>query len=402
MTNQMEAPLERSSRIRIAIVLGSLAAIGPLSLDMYLPTLPALAEQLGSTTSATQLSLTACMVGLALGQLIAGPISDIRGRRLPLMIGIGLYAIVSVLCFFAPNIWVFVGLRFIQGLAGAAGIVISRASVRDLYSGAELTKFFALLMLINGAAPILAPILGAEVLVFTSWRGVFAILGALGCAMLLAIVFGLKETLPAGRRSSGGIRHTLATFRRLFRDSEFMGYALTQGLVMAAMFAYISGSPFVLQELFGVSPRTYSLIFGMNGAGIIMASQAAGRLAGRVEARRLLAFGLALSSAGALLLMLALVTGAGLTLFLPGFFLLVSSVGLVSTTTTPLALQSQGQQAGSASALLGMMSFIGGGAVAPLVGIGGKDTAVPLVAVIFILVAAALCCFRFMTKPNNR
>ncbi|MDQ0115094.1 multidrug effflux MFS transporter [Paenibacillus harenae] len=395
-TESLAAPTQRGSRLWIAIVLGSLAAIGPLSLDMYLPALPALAEELGSTTSATQLSLTACMLGLALGQLFAGPISDVRGRRVPLIIGIAVYAMVSALCFFAPNIWVFVGLRFIQGLAGAAGIVISRASARDLYSGVELTKFFALLMLINGAAPILAPIVGAEVLVYTSWRGVFAILGVLGTFMLLAILFGLKETLPLNRRSSGGIRNTISTFRRLAVDRSFMGYALTQGFVMAAMFAYISGSPFVLQELFGVSPRTYSLIFGMNGAGIIIASQVAGRLAGRIAARRLLASGLTLSALGAVLLLLALWTGAGLKLIVPGFFLLVSSVGLVSTTTTSLALQSQGQSAGSASALLGMLSFIIGGLAAPLVGIGGNETAIPLVAVIAILVVAAFGCFRFL------
>lgn len=405
-TELIAVPAQRGSRLWIAIVLGSLAAIGPLSLDMYLPALPALAEELGSTTSATQLSLTACMLGLALGQLIAGPISDVRGRRFPLIVGIAVYAIVSALCFLAPNIWVFVGLRFIQGLAGAAGIVISRASVRDLYSGVELTKFFALLMLINGAAPILAPIVGAEVLVFTSWRGVFAILGVLGTLMLLAVVFGLKETLPVNRRSSGGIRGTLSTFRRLAGDRVFMGYALTQGFVMAAMFAYISGSPFVLQELFGVSPRTYSLIFGMNGAGIIIASQVAGRLAGRVAARKLLASGLTLTAAGAVLLLLAIWTNAGLSLIIPGFFLLVSSVGLVSTTTTSLALQSQGQSAGSASALLGMLSFIIGGLAAPLVGIGGNDTALPLVIVIASLVVVAFSCFRFLAaepvKPSAR
>src|SRR5665647_37054 len=170
-----------SSRLWIAIILGSLAAFGPLSIDMYLPALPTLAKALHASTSISQLSLTACLIGLALGQLIVGPISDVRGRRLPLIIGVAVYAIVSLLCVYSPNVEVFIILRFIQGLAGAAGIVISRASVRDLYSGVNLTKFFALLMLVNGAAPILAPIIGAEVLTFTSWRGVFGVLSILGC-----------------------------------------------------------------------------------------------------------------------------------------------------------------------------------------------------------------------------
>ncbi|WP_188998798.1 multidrug effflux MFS transporter [Paenibacillus nasutitermitis] len=394
-------PATGSSRLWLAIVLGSLAAFGPLSMDMYLPALPSLAAELGSTTSVTQLSLTACLLGLALGQLLAGPLSDVRGRRVPLIIGVAVYAVVSLLCVFSPNIWVFIGLRFIQGLAGAAGIVISRASVRDLYSGVELTKFFALLMLVNGAAPILAPIIGAEVLTFTSWRGVFGLLSILGVLMLLAVLFGMKETLPTDRRSSGGMAHTLATFRRLMSDSLFMGYALTQGFVMAAMFAYISGSSFVLQELFGVSPRMFSLIFGINGAGIIAASQIAGRLAGRVHERNVLGSGLMMAAFGGALLLLAAALHAGLYLVLPGFFLVVSSVGLISTTTTSLALQSQAKSAGSASALLGMLSFIIGGAAAPLVGIGDNQNAWPLAIVMSALVVAAVLCFFFVARRGR-
>jgi DHA1 family bicyclomycin/chloramphenicol resistance-like MFS transporter len=390
-----------SSRLWTAIILGSLAAFGPLSLDMYLPALPKLASELNATTSVTQLSLTACLLGLALGQLIAGPISDVRGRRLPLIVGVAIYAIVSILCVYSPSIEVLIILRFIQGLAGAAGIVISRASARDLYSGVELTRFFALLMLVNGAAPILAPILGAEVLQFTSWRGVFGVLCLSGILMLLGVIFGLKETLPVERRSRGGIRNSLKTFRRLLRDSTFMGYALTQGFVMAAMFAYISGSSFVLQELFGVSPQIYSLIFGINGAGIIIAGQIAGRLAGRVKERKLLGAGLVLSTSGGLLLLVTALTHQGLYLIIPALFLVVSSVGIIATMTSSLALQNQGQSAGTASALLGMLSFIIGGIVAPLVGIGGTLTILPLAIVIAVLVLAAVTCFVFLSKKTS-
>lgn len=394
--------MPRRSRLLIAIILGSLSGIGPLSIDMYLPALPTLAEELGASTSVTQLSLTACLLGLALGQLIVGPISDVRGRRIPLLTGIAIYAIVSLLCVFSMNIWVFIGMRFLQGLAGAAGIVIARASVRDMYSGVELTKFFALLMLVNGAAPILAPIFGAEVLEYTSWRGVFAVLSLLGMMMLHAVWFGLKETLPAERRSRGGIRNTISTFRRLAGDALFMGYALTQGLVMAAMFAYISGSSFVLQEIFGVSPRIFSLVFGLNGVGIIIASQVAGRLAGRIAVRRLLGVGLSLTAIGSLLLLIATTLDMGLYSVIAAFFLIVSSVGIISTTTTSLALEYQGQSAGSASAMLGMLSFVIGGAAAPLVGLGGKATALPLAIVIALLVAAAIGCFLLLTKSRSK
>ncbi|RIX60420.1 Bcr/CflA family efflux MFS transporter [Paenibacillus nanensis] len=395
-------PLPRSRRLMIAAILGSLSGIGPLSIDMYLPALPTLSEELGASASVTQLSLTACLLGIALGQLIVGPISDVRGRRKPLLIGIAVYVVVSLLCVISPNIWTFIGLRFVQGLAGAAGIVIARASVRDMYAGAELTKFFALLMLVNGAAPILAPMIGAEILTFTSWRGVFAVLAGAGVLMFAAVLTALKETLPQERRLSGGVGTTLRTFKGLLGHPAFMGYAVTQGLMMAAMFAYISGSSFVLQEIYEVTPRGYSLIFGLNGAGIIIASQIAGRLAGKVEARKLLAAGLTLSSAGAILLFVSIWQDLGLAGVIPAFFLVVSSVGIISTTTTSLALQDQGRNAGSASALLGMLSFIFGGAAAPLVGLGGEGTAMPLAVVMLLLVAASVCCFIFLTKRNKK
>lgn len=392
----------RSRRLFLAAVLGSLAAIGPLSIDMYLPALPALAEELQTSASLTQLSLTAFLIGIALGQLIVGPISDVRGRRFPLIFGVVAYTLVSFLCVIAPNIWTFVLLRLAQGLAGAAAIVVARASVRDLYSGVELTRFFALLMLVNGAAPIFAPIIGAEILTVTSWRGVFAVLGFSGLLMLAAVLLGLKETLPLERRSKGGMGNMLLSYKKLLGNRTFIGYALTQGFMMAAMFAYISGSTFVLQQLFGVSPRMFSLIFGLNGLGLIIATQVAGRLAGRIEARRMLGFGLVMAGAGALLLLASALLKLGLVFVIPAFFLVVSSIGVISTTTTSLSLQDQGKSAGSASALLGMLSFIFGGVAAPLVGLGGESTAIPLAAVILLMVALAVVSFILLTGQRKK
>ncbi|KIL42040.1 MFS transporter [Gordoniibacillus kamchatkensis] len=392
---QSEAPA-RPHRLKMALILGALAAFGPLSIDMYLPALPALAQDLHANPSLTQLSLTACLAGLAVGQLVAGPLSDVRGRRMPLMFGLILYAVASFLCSMSPSIEALVALRFIQGAAGSAGIVISRAVVRDMYSGTELTKFFALLMLINGGAPILAPIAGAQLLKFTAWPGVFIVLGVIGMIMLAAVLLALPETLPAQRRSKGGMRGTFSTFWRLLRDRSFMGYALSQGLVSAAMFAYISGSPFVVQNLFGASPQMFSLIFAMNGIGIIIAGQLTGRLAGKIGETKLLVFGLGYAATGGVLLLAMILAGGGLPAILPPLFMVVSSVGIVGTTSFSLAMQKQGQSAGSASALQGLLSLISGGVVAPLVGIGGGGTAIPMGTVIAIADVGAVLCYLFL------
>ncbi|KKO50810.1 multidrug effflux MFS transporter [Paenibacillus sp. DMB20] len=391
-----------AGRIWIVTILGSLTAFGPLSLDMYLPALPTLAQELHTSPSLAQLSLTACLLGLALGQLVAGPISDVSGRRKPLMVGLILYAVTSFLCAVSSSIEALILLRFIQGLGGAAGVVIARAMVRDMYSGTELTKFFALLMLVNGAAPILAPIFGGQLLRFTSWPGVFIVLGAIGIIMFLAVLFGLRETLPESGRSEAGMKNTFKTFGRLLRDRSFMGYALTQGLVSAGMFAYISGSPFVIQDLFGASPQTFSFIFAVNGVGIIVAGQITGRLAGKISEAKLLVFGLLFAAAGGLWLIAMILLGTGLTAILVPLFMIVSSVGIVGTTAFSLAMQNQGHSAGSASALQGLLSLLGGSLVAPLVGIGGTGTAVPMGVVIAAADVGAVILYYFMIVRRKK
>ncbi|SEA37094.1 MULTISPECIES: multidrug effflux MFS transporter [unclassified Paenibacillus] len=391
-----------TSRVRMALILGTLSAFGPLSLDMYLPALPTLADEFQSSTSYAQLSLTACMVGLAAGQLLAGPLSDVRGRRAPLIAGLILYTIASILCLVSPTMGSFVVLRFIQGAAGAAGIVISRAVVRDVYSGPELTRFFSLLMLINGVAPIAAPIIGGQLLAYTSWRGVFILLSIIGILTLVAVVVGLGETLPAERRSSGGLKQTLITFRKIAGDRLFMGYALTQGFVSAGMFAYISGSPFVLQKIYGISPQMFSICFAINGLGIILASQIAGRLAGKVSETRLLIAGLITAALGGTSLLIAILAGGNLISVLIPLFLVVSSVGLVNTASFSLAMANQEKSAGSASALIGVMTFLFGGIVAPLVGLGGEGTAVPMGIVIACADLGALLIYVVMVGKNGK
>ncbi|RUS49070.1 multidrug effflux MFS transporter [Cohnella sp. AR92] len=389
------------SRAGIAVILGILSAFGPFSLDLYLPGLPSVAEDLRTNASMAQLSLTACLIGLAFGQLLAGPLSDVRGRRIPLLVGLALYTVVSFLCLFTPSIGLFLALRFLQGLAGSAGIVISRAMARDLYSGTELTKFYSLLMLVNGLAPIAAPIAGGQLLHVTDWRGVFFVLALIGGATLLAVLLALPESLPKRMRSVGGLRTTLRSFGRIGRNRDFVGYAMSQGLAMAGMFAYIAGSPFVLQDIYGVSPQTFSVIFAVNGFGIILGSQLAGRLAGKVNDRSTLLLGLSLAAAAGVALLAAVLCKAGLWAILPALFIVVSSVGLISTSSFSLAMRDQGESAGSASALLGVLSFIFGGIVSPLVGLGGSDNAIPMGIVIASADVLALAFFFLLAGKKS-
>lgn len=404
LDSSIESPgtISRSKRLWIAIILGSLAAFGPLSIDMYLPALPILAEYFQTSPSFVQLSLTFFLLGLSLGQLFAGPISDIRGRRKPLLIGLVVYFVVSIVCVFSPSIWTFILLRFIQGLAASVGVVISRAVVRDLYSGTELTKFFALLALVNGTAPILAPIAGAQLLRIIPWQGLFIVLGLIGFVMFVIVLFGLSETLPDDRRLRSGIKNTLLTFRNLILDRSFIGYAFSQGLVFAAMFAYISGSPFVVQNIYDASPQIFSLIFAINGLGIMIASQITGRLAGRVEESKLLVFGLCMSFFGGIFLVILLLLQATLLMILVPLFFVVSSVGIVNTAGFSLAMQKQGKNAGSASALLGVLSLAFGGLTSPLVGIGGGESAIPMGLVIVFASSGAVISYFFLVRRKTR
>ena len=380
-------------RLTLILILGSLAALGPLSIDMYLPAFPDMSRSFGASASLIQLSLTACMLGMALGQLIVGPLSDVRGRKRPLMIALLAYLLASLACAMAPTIEVLIALRFIQGAAGASGIVISRAIVRDLFEGPELTRFFAALSLVNGTAPILAPVIGGQLLRFGDWHFVFYLLAILSTLMLLAVALRLPETLPLERRVEGNLTTTLKTFGRLLTDRVFIGYAFAQAFVMGAMFAYISGSPFVLQNIYGASSQQFSFLFGLNGIGIILAAQIAGRLAGRVDSERLMRISLTVVASASIFLFLALTLTDQLIFVMIPLFFVVSSVGLISTLGFTLAMQNYGATAGSASALLGLLPMLVGSLVSPLVGIMGEQSAVPMGLIIMTLDCLALVLY---------
>jgi DHA1 family bicyclomycin/chloramphenicol resistance-like MFS transporter len=378
------------------LILGAISAFGPVSMDTYLPGLPELSRDLGVSASAAQLTLTACLVGLAGGQLIAGPLSDAFGRRRPLLIGLAAFTAASLACAVAPDVWSLTAARLLQGAAGAAGIVIARAVARDLYSGARLARFFSLLLVVNGLAPILAPVVGAQLLHVTDWRGVFVVLAGFGALLFVAVALGLHETLAPDRRHGGGMRVTLATFRRLLAERRFRGYVLSCGLVFAAMFAYIAGSPFVLQDIYGVSEQAFSAVFGVNAAGILGLGALGGRLVERAGPPRLLVIGLGQQVVGAIGLLVAVLADAGLAAVLVALFLVVSSIGLVLPNASALALADHPRTAGSASALLGLCQFVFGAIAAPFVGLGGTGTAVPMAIVIVACALAASLTYELL------
>ncbi|WP_406621070.1 multidrug effflux MFS transporter [Bacillus atrophaeus] len=389
-------------KLGMVLLLGTLASFGPLSLDMYLPALPQVANDLHTTASLAQLSLTFCLLGLALGQIVVGPLSDMKGRRKPLIVSMVFYALSSILCAYSPSVTFLIIMRFIQGFTGAAGIVIARASARDMYSGKELTAFFSMLMLVNGAAPILAPITGGFVLQFSEWPTVFIILAIIGFFIFIAVTAALPESLPIEKRTTGGLKETLQTFRLLLGDRSFMGFAFSQAFILTGMFAYISGSPFVLQNIFGVSAQMFSFLFAVNGAGIIAATQITGRLAAKRDERSLFTFGLILSIIGSIALLAALALNLGIIAVCIALFVIVSCVGIVTTTGFALAMQKQEKGAGSAAALLGLLPFIGGALAAPLVGIAGEENAWPMALSILGFDLLAVLSYVFLVKRNTQ
>ncbi|TCO45836.1 DHA1 family bicyclomycin/chloramphenicol resistance-like MFS transporter [Actinocrispum wychmicini] len=387
-------------KVRFALILGGLSAFAPLSVDMYLPAFPVMTGQLGATQSEIQLTLTTFVVSLALGQAIAGPLSDAFGRRPPLIAGLVLYAVTSVACAFAPSAAVLVVLRFLQGLGAAAGIVISRAQVRDLYSGIAMARFFSSLMLVNGLAPIIAPVIGGQIMRFTSWRGVFVVLAVIGTVLLLATLLGLPETLPSARRRPARIGGVLRSYGRLLGNRVFLGYALTSAVLFAALFGYISGSSFVLQDVYGLSPQQFSLVFGVNSVGIMIAGQVSSLLLRWCSPRALVASGLAIAVTGGAGSIVAVVAGLGLAGLLPPMFLLISSVGLVMPNATALGLADQANTAGAASALIGLTQFLIGGLTAPLAGSGGSS-ALPMVVLMGSAAVLAAACYFGLTSGHQ-
>lgn len=388
----------KKNSVRLAILLAVFSSLGPFTVDTYLPAFPQMMRYFGTTASMIQVSLTACMIGMSIGMLVMGSISDIHGRRKPLLISMIIYLVSSFACVFAPNIEVLIALRFIQGFAASAGVVISRAIVSDLYSGIELTKFFSLLMMFTNLAPLLAPLAGSAVLAFSLWTGVFLFLGVLGILLTSLTAWGLTETLPAEKRVPNNVREFFSNFTILMKDRTFLGYTLMQGFIFVGVFAYISGSPFVYQKIYGISPQLYSLLFSLNGISLILGSQFVKKMAGKIAEQQIVLIGLAVAFISGAAVMLIVFIQGPLHVLVIALFMFVGSTGIISSASFTLAVERQGHIAGSASALLGVSPTLLGAIFGPLVGIAGENSAMPFGSIIFCSGLVAVLIYFVLIK----
>ncbi|MBY6062179.1 multidrug effflux MFS transporter [Microbacterium esteraromaticum] len=360
----------------LLLALGALTAFGPLSLDVYLPSLPQLGSDLGASESLTQFTLSACMIGLALGQLLWGPISDRYGRRMPLFIAITGFIVTSLLCAVAPTIEVLIGIRIVQGLCGAAGMVIARAVVHDLFSGAEAVAAYSTLAAVLGITPVLAPLVGGGVALVSDWRGVFVTLAVIGALLLAVAALAVPETHAPDDRTAGGIRNDLRGIGAALANGPFMLAAATLGLASIALFSYLQMSPFVLQQQYGLSPQGFALVFAANSVGILAAATLNRRLARRAPAQRVVRWSLSIAAAAAVAVLLAGMLDSSLPWLLVPLFVVMSSHGINNPSLTALGLGHITRSAGSASAVLGTVSMLLGALVPPLVSLFGVSAAV--------------------------
>jgi MFS transporter, DHA1 family, multidrug resistance protein len=362
-------------------------------MDLYLPALPALTRDLGAATSMAQLTVTACLIGLALGQLVAGPLSDRLGRSAPLYAGVAAYVAASLLCAVSPSVELLIVARLVQGMAGGVGIVIAQAAGRDLYSGGALIRYYGRLTVLAGLAAIIGPLVGGQLATVTDWRGMFVFLAAIGAVILSGIALVYRETLPSPLRTSGGFGETGRDFRTLLSDHRFTGVVLVQGFVYAALFAYLAGATYVLQGSYGLTPQQYALAFGLNSAGFMVFGYLGGRTSQRWSVTGTLIAGLAMVAFGAFGILAAGAISLPLLAVIVSLLVLVSGVAVTTPPATTLALADYPQLAGTASSLLGMARFGFGGVSAPFVGIAGGAAMLPFGIVTVVSVALAVAAY---------
>jgi DHA1 family bicyclomycin/chloramphenicol resistance-like MFS transporter len=381
-------------------VLAGLSAFAPVTTDLYLPALPRLGRDLGVTTASVEVTLTMCVVGIAVGQLLVGPLSDTLGRRRPLIAGLVLFIASSLGCAAAPSIAVLDVLRLLQGISGATGIVIARAMVRDMYSGVEAARLYATLGAIIPLAPILAPTVGGAILLVTSWRGIFAVQAGVGLVLLAAAALITHETLDPAARHPGSVRGALATYRDLLHSPRYSRVVAAGSLGFAAFFAYISASSFVYQDVLGFSAQAFGLLFAVNGIGLLATNVVNARLVRSVDPERLLRVGLATIAGAGVLTAAAAIAGLGAWALLPLMFAIVCSMGLIMSNSIAVSMALESHRAGSAAALFGASQFFIGAAVAPIVGAAGAS-AVPMGIVMATSGVAALAIGRTITRARD-
>lgn len=369
--------------LRLTLVLGALEAFGPLSMDLYMPQLPQLAETLGTSDALAQATMSVCMIGLGLGQLVAGPLSDRFGRKPPLIVGVLLFAVLSLVCAFAPTVELLLVARFLQGLAGSAGMVVCMAVARDLFSGIALSRMLSLLAIVTASTPIVAPVIGGQLARFMDWRGVFVVLAGIGVALLFVAIFGLRETLPHERRHAGAmVGGTASHMSQILRDPLFVAILIAGCLGGLSFFAYLSMSSFVMQGEFGLTPVAFSLFFAVNALTNLGGSQLSRVLVLRLGPTRMYLTGQVASGIVAVLLLVSALVGAPAPVFMVLLALYLGAAGLGGPNGTTLALSGHGERAGTASALMGTSMFAVGGIVAPIVAALAGTSSLTMTAVI--------------------
>ena len=391
--------LSRRQRIVYIVILGALVALGPFTIDLYLPAFPVIENDLGVSQAAVQLTLTATTIGFAVGQLLVGPWSDRVGRRLPLIVATVLHVVASIGVALAPDLlWIGV-FRVLQGMGAAAGAVVAMAIVRDLFGGLPLVRMFSRLALVTGLAPILAPVIGSQLLLVLDWRGIFLFLGAYGVLVLIAAVFFIVETRPKTTRAERGHSTMRERYRAIFRDRVFVGVAIIGGMSFSGLFAYLSASPFLFQDIYGLDPQQYGLLFAVNSIGIVIGTQASSRLARVVGPQWILAFSTAVLFVSALSIVLLDLAGAGLIGILIPLWFFIAAVGFGFPMVQVLALAGHGSEAGTAASVLGAVNFGLAGIISPIVGVFGVSAfvmGVVMAATAFVSVGALW----FVVKPR--
>lgn len=383
------------------LLFGALVGLGPLTIDMYLAAFPTVVEELGTTEATVQLTLTATLVGLAIGQLSIGAVSDTVGRRLPLLIALAAYVVASVSIALTDTVTALLLLRFVQGFTAAAGMVLSQAMVRDLYSGPVMAAFISRLFLVVGVAPILAPTLGAQFLHFWQWRAIFWGLAGFGLLLVALATLFARETLPVHRRSAKGPRPALASYGVLVRDRRYVGLVLTACTAMGALFAYISSATFIFQELYGMSTQQYALVFAAGAGALTLASQINGSLVKRHHPAAILnvAIPSAVAISGALLV--SSVLGLGAWTVVVGVVAVMGAVGFIMPNAPVIALNDHGERAGAAAAVLGASNFVFGALVSPISGAFNPTSAVPMAVIMVVCTTMSLMAFRLLAKPRD-
>ncbi|MBJ2121198.1 multidrug effflux MFS transporter [Arthrobacter sp. MSA 4-2] len=392
--------LSRREKLIYVGILGALTALGPFTIDLYLPAFPALQRDFNVTEAAVQLTLTGTIIGLAVGQLIVGPLSDKVGRRVPLILATSLHVGASIGVALSMDISMLMFFRVLQGVGAAGGGVVALATVRDLFSGYALVRMFSYLALVNGMAPIFAPVIGSQLLVVVDWPGIFWFLAAYGILVIIAVSVFIIETLPRERRRSSGST-ALQRYRAVLTDRIFLGVLLVGGMNFSGLFSYLSASPFLFQTLYGLSEQQYGLLFGINSLGIVAGVQISSRVLRRFGPQWVIAAATVVMLVMSLLIVAFDQLGLGLWGTAVPLWFYIMAAGFVFPCVQVLALFNHGAQAGTAASILGAVTFGLAGAVSPIVGVLGIDSATPMAVVMAACIALAIVALWTIVRPRS-